>query len=285
MQERLSLSGLWTDTLASYRRNASVFLTLAAAFLFLPQMIVGLLLQASGVEFTIEQILKGARPPAWLFPVNLVVLLVQLLCIIPVTKVVLGQVHSNETVGELIADAFRRVPGFLLAILWLFLLYIGVVIALALPVGLLAGFAGAGVARGAAGGAAATLGMLLLGVALGLILYLVARMSVWFAVFVVENPGPRAVVRRSWDLTRGHAGRILLIFMVVLLGVIIAAAAIGALGAALGVVGQAVGSAGAGSFLFMAVNGLFSAIATLLLYIFTAHLYRRLLALGSVPYA
>lgn len=278
MTERLGVSSLWADTLATFRAHRTILLTLAAAFIFLPQFAVALALQAAGLELDLSTLLRGGKMPsfpAWFGPVNIVLFLVQLLALIPITRITLGLVHPDETVGAMIANAVARMPGVLKAALWLVVLYVGVVLAIAIPLGVIGAIAGGGVRTAAPSAGTATIGALFAAAFLALAFYVLARLVPWFSVLVAENPGARATVRRAWALTRGRAGRILLILVALVVAALIATIVVSGLAYALGAVAGLAGEA-VGQFVAALVNGAFGAFLGLLYYIFIAHLYARL---------
>jgi hypothetical protein len=289
MTERLGVSSLWADTLATFRAHRTVLLTLAAAFIFLPQIVASLALQAAGVTLDLGAMLRGGSGnmpdlPAWFGPLNLLLFAVQLLVIIPVTRLALGLVGPDETVADMLRNAAGRMPGVLKAFLFLVLLYIGVVIAIVIPLALIGALTGSGRATGAAAAPSpgtSAIAALIAAALLALAFYVMARMSPWMSVLIAENPGARATVRRAWALTRGRAGRILLIFLVLLIAALIASVVVGGLAHALGAAGAVVGE-GFGPFLAAVVNGAFGALLSLLYYILLAHLYRHL-ATGERP--
>lgn len=272
---RLSLSGLWADTLAAFNAHRGIFLTLAAAFVLLPQLLFSLFVESRFGGVSLQQLMQQMTRdglPGWFWPLYAAIILLQMLCVIPIVRVVLG-LAPDETVGQLIAGALQRLGGFALALLTLFAAYLLVAVLLVIPLGLAVGFT-----RGGPGATVSPLAALVAGLFLGVILYLAARMVVWLPVFVVENPGPVQCIRRSWALTRGRAGRIVVILLALILAVLVVSLAIGALGSALGVVGTAVAGQSLGQLLFLTLNAVVGAVLAALSYVFVAQLYRRLAA-------
>ncbi len=281
MTEQLGASSLWADTLATFRRHRTILLTLAAAFIFLPQFAVALALEAAGVQIDLATVLRSrsaavADIPGWFGPLNLLLFLVQLLALIPITRITLGLAGPDETVGAMILNAFGRMPGVLKAALVLALTYIVAAIALVIPLGVIGALAGGGTRTAAAAPAAASpAAALFIAVILAAGLYLAARMVPWFSVLIAENPGARATIRRAWALTRGRAGRILLILVTLIIAALVATIVVSGLSFALGAVGGFAGER-VGRFVSALVSGAFGAFLALLYYIFIAHLYRRL---------
>jgi hypothetical protein len=147
MTEPLGLSALWAETLATFRHHRTILVTLAAAFIFLPQFAATLALEAAGVSVDLGAMLRagpGGIPdfPVWFGPLNIALFLVQLLALIPVTRITLGLFNPDETVGAMIADAAGRLPGILKALLVLVLLYVVLLIAVLVPLTLVLVVAG-----------------------------------------------------------------------------------------------------------------------------------------------
>lgn len=270
---RLSLSALWLETLESFNAHRTIFITLAAAFIFLPQMALALLMPSLGDTASVQKMMTEGAP--WLFPMIAVILLINLLAIVPITRVVLGLVAPQETVGAMLLDTLSRLPRMILAGLWLVLLYLGVTLLLSIPFAIILT-----VVAMAAPKAVTTTGgpvtVVLIAAMLAVLLYLGARVAVWFPVLIAENLGARATVRRAWSLTRGQASRILLILLALTFAAILVSALFFALGSAVGVVGQTAGGASIGLLLFQLVNSGFSALFGLFFYILFALMYRRL---------
>jgi hypothetical protein len=124
-------------------------------------------------------------------------------------------VGSRQTVGEAIGHAAKRaVPYIAATMIWI------------LPFAIVGVF----LAKGAIGtgqevSPGAAIGLLLL---IGLMLFFAIRMLMTAPVASSENIGPIAILRRSWELTRGHWLRLFGFFLLFLVTVLIVMAAVGA---------------------------------------------------------
>lgn len=176
--ERLNLSALWTETRASFAANRGIYLTLGAAFILLP----GLLFQV----LTRDMVPAGSMrpPPDRLLPFALgvvAVVLLQFFAVLPVTRTVLA--GGGVRVGDLLAEAARRIPVFLGAIVLLGL--IGAVAGFVIGAAL---FGIGRVAGGASGARAAGVALVL--VLLPVIIWVNARLLTLTPVIVAEGLGP-----------------------------------------------------------------------------------------------
>lgn len=125
--------------------------------------------------------------------------------------------------GELLAKTFRARPllKFLGFIVLLFLIFIGLAVAIAIPIGgtVLAIVAGADGNFGRAFGGPAVV-ILVLAVFLGILVFLVVgtyiyvRFAVGGMAVVLENSGPAAALRRSSALTKGHRWDVFLAWLI-----------------------------------------------------------------------
>ena len=188
--------------------------------------------------------------------------------------------HPNTTTADATKLATARLlPAIgvalaLVALLGLLLLPILAVLAASGVDFATLGRAGGGGARPLAGGSATFVVVYGL-VMLGLILWLGARLMLLNPVILHERIGLRAV-RRSFELTRGMAGRLLgalLLFLVVLLVATSAAQLVVGLLARLALGADGVATA---TFLAAVVGAIVSTVFTVLAYAFVARLYAML---------
>ncbi|MEY2884444.1 MAG: hypothetical protein RL490_2168 [Pseudomonadota bacterium] len=91
-------------------------------------------------------------------------------------------------------------------------------------------------------------------------LYLLARLFVIVPVATVERLGPIAMLRRSWDLTTGHGGTLMLFLVLAILFILGASLLTGGVGAALGSLLTLLGLKAVGGFVAALVT---AAISTL----------------------
>jgi len=180
-------------------------MTIALALFVLPGVVS---------EMVTPEAPAGEFPPVGLWTVLMVItLLVALVGQLAVIRLGTG---SRATVGEAIGDGARRAPAYLAAsLLWL------------LPF-LLIGAALLGiVARDPENvSPPAVIGLLLL---VCVMLYFAMRMLMTSAVASTETGNPLAIVKRSWNLTRGHWLRLLGFFLIFLVAAVVLVAAVGAI--------------------------------------------------------
>lgn len=169
----LSVQPLARATVAILRRHWEILWPLAAALFFLPQLLVGLVAPVAGQNAT------GTAAPglATSIPLVLVGLLVVMATIagqLAIAVIAVADGTGGRTVGEVLKGAARRmVPA---------LAVVAVQSIAAIAGGLLFILPG---------------------------LWLLARLSVALPIIATETDDPLAALRQSWDLTRGHALRIL----------------------------------------------------------------------------
>jgi ABC-type Fe3+ transport system permease subunit len=203
--KKLSISKAWDEVRGIIARDGGLLMTIALALFVLPGVISELVTpEAPANEF----------PPMGYWTIlTVLALLIALVGQLAVIRLGTG---SRATVGEAIRDGALRAPGYFAAsLMWL------------LPF-LLIGAALLGiVARDPQNvSVGAALGLLLL---ICVMLYFAIRMLMTSAVASTETSNPLAIIRRSWNLTRGHWLRLLGFFLIFLIGAFIVVAAVGAI--------------------------------------------------------
>jgi hypothetical protein len=205
---KLSLSRAWEETSAVLARDGRLFVAVALALFVLPGLILS-------VSMPVAE--PGKLPPAgaWI-AVAIAVTLIWTIFQLAVLRLAM---EPHVSVGEAIVHGARRL-----------LPYIAAMLCWALPIlvvgSLLSSFL---VENEANPPVAASLGLLLL-TAVGT--FLGVRMMLSSAVASAENIGPIAILRRSWELSRGNWWRLfafLLLFVVAALCLVIAAGSIASL--------------------------------------------------------
>jgi hypothetical protein len=200
---KLSISKAWDEARAIIARDGSLLMTIALALFVLPGVIS---------ETVTPDAPVGEFPPVGYWTVvTVIALLIALVGQLAVIRLGTG---SRATVGEAIGDGARRAPAYLAAsLIWLLpFLLIGAVL-----LGL--------VARDPENPSGpAVIGLLLL---VCVMLYFAIRMLMTSAVASTESANPLAIIRRSWELTRGHWLRLLGFFLVFLLGALFVVVAVG----------------------------------------------------------
>ena len=250
---KLSISKAWDETRAIMARDGGLLITIALAMFVLPGVIA---------EMVTPEVPKGEFPPlGYWTAVTIVALLIALVGQLAVIRLGTG---SRATVGEAIADGARRAPGYFLAsLIWLlpFLLVGAVLLGL--------------IGRDPENVSPTTAIALLLLV--GVMLYFAIRMLMTSAVASTESANPLAIVRRSWDLTRGHWLRLFGFFLVFLFGAIVVVTAVGSI---IGIIAEvALGGdepMTVGALLVSLVTQMVSAAVSVLLMLMIARIYVQL---------
>lgn len=211
---RLDTGKAWTEAAATVSANKEVLVAIAGVFFFLPALMLALFFpqpeppagaQPRELFAMLETYYLHAGP--WLLAGALVQVLGQLAVLMLTARA------GQATVGDAIRAAIRALPSYVGTQLVL----IGAIFAAFLTIRMIAVLSQP------------------LAVLLGLI---VAGLAVWVSIRCLLTPvviavegarHPLAVLRRSWDLTRGNAGRITLFAIVLALAVSVLAAVASAL--------------------------------------------------------
>ncbi len=199
---KLDTNAAWGEAVALVSANRQVLWAIAGVFFVLPSFAFSVLypqpeiLPGTGPEQILAQFEK-AYEGAW--PFVIISALLQMLGTL--TVLTLFTDRTRPTVGEAIKIAAVGVPTFIGTQL---ILIVGVLL-VSLLIGLLV--AGLGTPAVAA---------VLLIVALVAFIYAAVRLALLGPVIAVEGQrNPIAVLQRSWALTNGNVGRILLFFVLV----------------------------------------------------------------------
>ncbi len=184
-------------------RNAGLLTTVALAMFVLPGVISDLVTPDAP---------PGQIPPlgGWTV-VAVIAILIALVGQLAVIRLAIG---SRQTVGEAIGHAAGRAPAYVAAtVIWLIpFLLIGAA---------LFGVVGRDPQSPAPG---AVIGILLLACVM---LFFAIRMLMTSAVASAEASGPVAILRRSWQLTRGNWWRLFVFFILFIIVLVVAGAAVG----------------------------------------------------------
>ena len=214
----LSISKAWDETKAVLSRDGKLLASVALALIVLPATVMGLFAPP----------LTTDEAPGWVKWLGFIVALIGIAAQISIIRLALG---GSVSVGEAIAHGFRRLLPVFLS---LFLL--GFIFALALvPLFLVLGGPGA-LEAAAAGRAPPGLSLAVLIAIIGLVL-LAARLQLITPVGSGEEGGAFALIRRSWQLSKGHFWRLLAflllslflaVVLVIFLGQIVGGVIVGA---------------------------------------------------------
>jgi hypothetical protein len=206
---KLSISRAWEETQHVLTHDGRLMASVALALVLLPEVVMNVVAPPPS--------LSGQQPPSWISLVSLAVALLGLIGQIAVIRLALGPATS---VGQAISHGLRRfLPG-LGAIL---LFGLPLVIVLALLFGLAAGPAAVqAVGKGTLDpGSARILLVLVL-----IILLACVRFLLIMPVTTAERGGSIHILRRAWELSRGHYLRLLgfLVAILITAGIVLLAA-------------------------------------------------------------
>jgi len=238
-----SFGQLWPETVAVASRHRPLLVPLAAAFLFLPQLLFNWRIG----DATPDQLFAAGRlagdAAALLF-----LILMSLLGQLAAVRIAIDDGTAGETLGEILGTALRRLLP-------------------ALAASLLQGMA--------------VFAGLLLFILPGI--WLFARLCLATPLVATSYPDPIEALKRSWQLTDGHSLRIIGLLGVLVFGLLLVTIGIAGLGAAVGVVstiaaGQPDAGWGIGRWLFELLAAAASAAIGL---VYICFLGRLLVALGG----
>lgn len=272
---RISIDGVWRQTLAETRAHFPAFATLTAAFVFLPALVFG----AASPPMPTATSLAAATIstlPVWFFPAILLLVVLQSIGMLTIVAIAGDAARStSETVGSTVKRVLPRVSRYLGALLVLFVVYLLLAIPIGLVVGLvLGGFSTAGQLPDHVTAASATVLALL--VILPLLLWLGARLSPMVGVFSIEAVSPIRGIRRTWALSAGSGWRIMLLIIVFTLAVLALLLVTQGLAAALGVAATLAGTHSISGILFVVASAMVNALISILSTVALGVIYRQL---------
>lgn len=255
---KASISRAWEDTRAIATREGRLLAAVALALLVLPGLVGDMILPTPKAGVGGMPDISGPRVAGLA-----IILLISMVGQLALIRLASG---DRTTVGGAIGHAARRTPVYVAALLiWMlpFVVAAGA-IASTMKVGDTAS-PGAGIAA---------LGLLIL--VLGFI-FVFVRMLMTGPVASNEPVGPVAVVRRSWDLTRGNwlrlFGFFILFFVVLFVVMIVIGAVVGSLAQ---VIFGNLDSMTVGAFLVSLVSQTVGAVLQVLLSVMLARIYVQL---------
>jgi hypothetical protein len=192
----LSFGRLWPETVASVRRHTELLWPLAAAFLFLPQLLVARHVNSRTPQemFTGDALVGDILAVAFLFLMSIAGQLVM-------ARLIARDGTDGETLGSLLRTALTLIPA---------------AVAVSMIHGIGAGFG------------------LFLFVIPGLWFY--CRLLLVMPLDATDQRDPIEAIKASWNLTSGHALRIFGMVGILLLGFLLLALGINGIGAAVGVI-------------------------------------------------
>jgi uncharacterized membrane protein len=198
----LSISQAWEGTKASIAADGKLMAVVAAALVALPGLIGAVIVpQTAGTESSLTS--------------TIVILVTSLLALIGQLAIIRLAVTPAVSVGEAIAHGARRMPIYLVAGI---LLTIGFVIAM-IPFALILYAAGVPLDRtNELATVASPVTLVLALLYLMLVIFICVRMLMTSPVASEEEAGPVQIIRRSWELTRGHWWRLFGFILIFFLG-------------------------------------------------------------------
>jgi hypothetical protein len=247
---KLSLSNAWEESTRVLARDGRLFAAVGLALFVLPGLVLNVSVPVSNPnEF------PAAGP--WM-AIGAVAVLVSLVGQLAIIRLAMG---PHISVGEAIAHGAKRLIWYLIAVLiWLLpILIVG---------SALYEFLGSNESHPSV---AASLALILITVA-GI--FLAVRLMLSSAVASAENIGPIAIVRRSWELSRGNWWRLfifLLLYAIAALCLILAVESVA--GLLVRTVVEDSGPRSLGGLLITIASQLVSAVVSVIFFVMLARIY------------
>jgi hypothetical protein len=206
----LSISKAWEESKARIALDGRLMAVVAAALIVLPGLIV-------------EVISPSALRSDSSVLESILFLLSSLLALIGQLAIIRLAVTPAVSVGEAIGHGARRMPIYLVAAILLTILFIVILI----PFGVAAYAAGVPFDRSSEQAfLQSPVAMVLSLLYMALLIFIAIRMLMSSPVASEEDAGPVQILRRSWDLTRGHWWRLFGFIVMFVIGALILIAAV-----------------------------------------------------------
>jgi hypothetical protein len=253
----LALGAIWEETIAFARAELALLTPLAMLGFGLPTLIM---LMAVPVDAATAGMLKPGPWMLWFLPCGILSMLGSL-------SVSALALRPGVSVRESIGVAIARLP----AGLGLLLLYVGVQVAMAIPL------AAAGMVEMRLSGAVGPMSMVMNLAAIAVTIWLFVRLMPIWAVLSDRPQRPWVAVRAAFRLTRGCYPKLLMLRVImVLASLLLMLVLLIPIGAIAQLIGAAVGGASVSIILsFVATGAMVAAIGGIWT-VFVARLYRRL---------
>ena len=204
----LSISRAWDETKARIAADGKLIMVVAAALVALPALVAGVVSPSSA---EVEPTLTGA----------IVILVASIIAIIGQLAIIRLAIGPTVSVGEAIGHGARRMPVyFVAAILILIALFVAAIPFYAVLVA-------TGVELDERAIVTSPLALLLGCLYLLVICFFAIRMIMSTPVASEESVGPIGILRRSWELTRGHWWRLFGFLLLFVIAAVILMMAIG----------------------------------------------------------
>ena len=256
-----NMNRTWSQSIALMRGNFQLLAVIAGVFILLPSVAISLAMPAPFAFLSMgedpERMAEAMS--AMLGPLLAFGLLAFVLQMIGYGAMIALTGDQRPTVGEAIKRGAISLPPIVGAVLLFILVYVLLAIVLSLVTALLTGLLGATGGEGVAGFVGFVIFLLLF----ALVLYVMVRLSLTLPVIVLEGvKNPITALRRSWGLTKPHAGALFAFFALLTIAYIVISLLLFGM---LGVVAAGLGD-GTGSALFLGlVNGLIGALVAMVL--------------------
>ncbi len=278
---RLDIAAVWRMTVDIVRRHFSTFVTLTAAFVFLPAVFLAVAFPEAGV-FRLP--VPGQAPPP--FPAGLILLgllsgLVGLVGHFSIGAIAADPAEGGgRSLGQIIAAVLPKIGKGLIAGLYLLLAYLALCFVAVVIVTILAAMFGAvggmrtsvppGGVLPAPTASAMMVGGLLLVIVLPLMIWATARLSPMLGVLLREPLSAFDSIKRAWALSRGSALPIAGMLLLVGVASLLVGLVVQGIGSALGL------NAGVALLLVVVARSAVSALIAVYYYTATAVIYRQL---------
>jgi hypothetical protein len=206
----LSISKAWEESKARIAADGRLIAIVAAALIILPGLVV-------------EVISPSSIRTNSSFVESILILVSSLLALIGQLSIIRLAVTPAVSVGEAIGHGARRMPIYLVAAI---LLTLGFIVAL-IPFAVVAYVAGVPFDRSSEQAfLQSPVAMLLSLLYLALLIFIAIRMLMSSPVASEEESGPIQILRRSWDLTRGHWWQLFGFMILFIIGALVLIAAV-----------------------------------------------------------
>jgi len=254
----LSISKAWDETKAVLGHDSKLFASIALALVGLPSAMVALFAPQG----------MGSGAPAW---VTIVAFVFMLLSIIGQLALIRLALKPSITVAGAIERGARRMPIYLASAL---ILVAGLLV-IAIPFGIAA--KAMGIPLESMQGSFPPSGWLLLLLFIVVIIYIATRMMMTAPVGSAEQVGPIAIIQRSWNLTKGHTGKLLGFVLMICVAAIVVLMVVAIVAGSLAAMLLGPAEAMSASALFIGIiEGLFQAAFTALFAVMLARIYVQL---------
>jgi hypothetical protein len=255
---KLSISKAWDESKRIIGENGSLLVTIALALFVLPGVISDVVSPGTPA---------GELPKlGYWTAIGAIAFLISLVGQLAVIRLAVG---SRQTVGEAIGHGARRAPSYVAATIVWFIPF------MLIGWWLVQGLRG----RPEEASPITALGLLLLVVVM---LFVGVRMMMTAPVASSENIGPLAILRRSWDMTRGHWLRLFGFLVLIMVAMLVMIAAVGAVMGVLATAAfGALGPMTIGALLVSLISQLVGAAISVVFMVMLARIYVQLAGAGS----